>query len=354
MRKILLKGGYGEHGRSCFVVPYGDNRYYMVDCGILDTDSHPNPDVSPDILERTDVMFLTHCHKDHTGAYADFCARGFHGVTVATSTTFRLAGIHAKKEFLLDFDQYHNETVIGDLHVRCGRSGHCPGGLWLEITDPLGTIFFSGDYQEDTLFYAVDPVRDVKAQLAIVDCAHDQKMHNAGQLRDALCETVETALNNGRDIILPVPHYGRGCEIMTLLQERFSDVPVYMNPRLQKDYSLFAQELIWQKEHTPIHALPWDENGHGFLLLGGPHLTDVNDQAFVQRKVAQGALVILTGRLKQDSYACRLYENGQAVRCIYPHHQSRSDTMNLVQKNRFDVVLPFHNNEKEVWFGTGD
>lgn len=48
MRRISIKGGYGEHGRSCFMVEYGtEGRCYIVDCGIMDTDPVPWPAVTP-------------------------------------------------------------------------------------------------------------------------------------------------------------------------------------------------------------------------------------------------------------------------------------------------------------------
>ena len=37
MNRLLVKGGYGEHGRSCFLLPMGEDRYCMLDCGIMDT-----------------------------------------------------------------------------------------------------------------------------------------------------------------------------------------------------------------------------------------------------------------------------------------------------------------------------
>lgn len=73
MRKFLAKGGYGEHGRSCFLTEYGtEGRFYMVDCGIMDSDSNPYPDVTEEELAKTDYVFLTHSHKDHSGAFMHF------------------------------------------------------------------------------------------------------------------------------------------------------------------------------------------------------------------------------------------------------------------------------------------
>ena len=57
MRRFWAKGGYGEHGRSCFLMEYGrEGRYCMVDCGIMDSDSQPYPDVTSEELSKTDYL----------------------------------------------------------------------------------------------------------------------------------------------------------------------------------------------------------------------------------------------------------------------------------------------------------
>ena len=54
MDRLIVKGGYGEHGRSCFLIPFAQGRYYMLDCGIMDTDENPWPEVEAELLERTE------------------------------------------------------------------------------------------------------------------------------------------------------------------------------------------------------------------------------------------------------------------------------------------------------------
>ena len=94
MRRFWAKGGYGEHGRSCFLMEYGkEGRYCMVDCGIMDSDSQPYPDVTSEELSKTDYLFLTHCHKDHSGAFMEFVKSGFGGVLVASQMTIDLSHI---------------------------------------------------------------------------------------------------------------------------------------------------------------------------------------------------------------------------------------------------------------------
>ncbi len=97
MDRLIVKGGYGEHGRSCFLIPFAQGRYYMLDCGIMDTDENPWPEVEAELLERTEYLFLSHCHKDHSGAFSRLVSRGFRGWLVAAGATVELAGIRYNK-----------------------------------------------------------------------------------------------------------------------------------------------------------------------------------------------------------------------------------------------------------------
>ena len=171
MDRLIVKGGYGEHGRSCFLVPFAQGRYYMLDCGIMDTDENPWPEVETELLERTEYLFLSHCHKDHSGAFSRLVSRGFRGWLVAAGATVELAGICYNKVIQADPLSAWPMGLGRELHFSCGRSGHCVGGLWFHIWDSGKSCFYSGDYQPGPLAFAVDQVKGRRADLAIVDCA---------------------------------------------------------------------------------------------------------------------------------------------------------------------------------------
>ena len=79
MNRLIIKGGYGEHGRSCFLMPYRETKYFMLDCGIMDTDPSPWPKVEPELLKRTEYLILSHCHKTTAGPLKSCAARAFTG-----------------------------------------------------------------------------------------------------------------------------------------------------------------------------------------------------------------------------------------------------------------------------------
>lgn len=134
----------------------------MVDCGIMDSDSFPYPDVSSEELAETDYLFLTHCHKDHCGAFERLVEQGFRGVLVTTQMTLTLSQINYSNTIILPtgFMNGAAEFSLEGITLNYGRSGHCPGGIWLSVQDMQGSVFFSGDYQADTLAYICNRVQE--------------------------------------------------------------------------------------------------------------------------------------------------------------------------------------------------
>lgn len=251
MRRFQAKGGYGEHGRSCFLIEYNrTGRFYMVDCGIMDIDSFPYPKVSGEELKKTDYLFLTHCHKDHSGAFSYFREMGFCWL-ITSSMTLQLEQISYEKVISLPIEndpsdaaaetpRYPDTVKIDPFTVQYGRSGHCPGGLWFLIRDDQGSCFFSGDYQEDTLLYACDKVRDMRAELAVIDCAHNQTELCADELRKLLTEEIAQLLQEQKRMILPVPHFGRGVELLYMLQQAFPQAKI----RVDTDFVGYAENML--------------------------------------------------------------------------------------------------------------
>ena len=92
----------------------------MVDCGIMDSDSNPYPDVTEEELAKTDYVFLTHSHKDHSGAFMHFVEKGFRGTLVTSAMAFELSDITYDKVVILSGPLKGMESTIQriDRHKR--------------------------------------------------------------------------------------------------------------------------------------------------------------------------------------------------------------------------------------------
>lgn len=355
----------------------------MVDCGIMDSDSNPYPDVTEEELAKTDYVFLTHSHKDHSGAFMHFVEKGFRGTLVTSAMAFELSDITYDKVVILSLDmeqpvafrqqdlqaeappeQPTASVQEDDLQVSFGRTGHCMGGLWFLIKDALGTCFFSGDYQEDTLAYACDAARGMKAELAIVDCAHYETDKSAAELREDMLAQTDKYLQEARRVIFPVPKYGRGMEMFALLEKEFPDKKVMVDAafvreslRCLKDRAWFCED-IYDKLCGLLERLSGEcvdfsredavQPVYDILLLADTHLLKPYNTAFVEKEVAAGARVIVTGRVRPGKLPEKLLAEGKAAKFLYPHHQSRGDLLRVAENNDFTVVLPYHNEVKEV------
>lgn len=367
MRKLIFKGGYGEHGRSCFLVQYNvAGRFYMVDCGIMDSDPFPYPDLSEEELCKVDYLFLTHCHKDHSGALSYIISKGFSGWLVTSHMTVSLEKIQYNKVINLSLDPaIQNAIFLDGIWMEYGSSGHCPGGLWFHMEDALGSCFFSGDYQANTLLYRCDAVEGMKADIAVIDCAHHQTEQNAEELRKDLEQEINGLLNSGHQVILPVPKYGRGIEMLCMLKQSFpnanikvdTDFVYYSKEMLQEDYWYQKEALGKVKE---LLTASWNnvistnldkfhKTDFDILLLADTHLQKESNQKYVENAVEKNCTLMITGRMKKDSLPSRLYQEGKAVRCMYPHHQSRGDVRKMISENEFTLIYPYHNPLKEVY-----
>ncbi len=354
MQKIIIKGGYGEHGRSCFMVEYIPNHYCMVDCGILDTDSNPYPNLTKEEIERVDYLFLTHTHKDHTGAVNKIIEEGFKGMIIASLETIDFTGIEYPKIFYVH--SYNRKIALDYLTFMSGRSGHCPGSLWFYLElETKEKYLFTGDYEENTLVTICDKIRNIEADIAFVDNAHDTCNEDAYSLRDKLKICIEEALNQNRKVVLPLQKYGRSAEILVLLNQYFPGKKIALSKDIKKALlkALEYNDWISEKDHELLNKIVSScvENMKeaDLIMLGDTHLEKQESIELVHELLEEKALVISTGRKKQGSYMAKLIDDHIAIKMTYPHHSSRLDAKNLCEQNQFDIVLPFHTDTKEVW-----
>lgn len=338
----------------------------MVDCGIMDTDSFPYPDVSEEELEKVDYLFLTHCHNDHAAAFSYLVEKGFNGWLIASRMTIALAGIDYEKTMYLPMEPAgkEHEVAFKQLVVNYGRSGHCPGSVWYYMEDAFGKSFFSGDYQADTLLYTCDEVSNLKADMAVVDCAHYQAKERANVLRKKLQEEIAALLQEDKKVILPVPKYGRGLEMLCMLRKAFPEASIKVDSGFITCSKEMLSEDNWYKKsalkeiqsylekETEIlidTAKDYQAEDFTILLIADTHLQKAENQTYVQAAVEAGAELVITGRIKKGSLPSQLYEKGQAKCYLYPHHQSRGDMKMMLAENKFKITYPFHNPLREVY-----
>lgn len=343
--QVTFAGGVGEHGRNCFLVESGGCSF-LVDCGILAGAQHPYPALVQSQVKGLRYLFLTHSHADHTGALSWLAGLGFAGMVVASSATLQQLGS-------LPFPAQPLESFVppAGMTLAWGRAGHCAGSVWYAFTlagPPERRLFFSGDYTEQSLLYAVDPVRACRADLAVLDSAYGPETRTADEMRQDFLAAVRPFVQAGQPVLFPVPQYGRGQELLLVLHGQWPELALYGDAHFCRQIAALRGDGVWTRPQArtalqdvkvlPLNSAPPPQ---GFCFLSGPQLRGAEALALANAFAAAGG-VILTGAVEPGSGAARLAAQGLARFARIPVHCTDVERIALSDANAFRQVIPYH------------
>lgn len=342
--KLSIAGGCGDFGRSCFFVS-AQQHAYIVDCGTSTDGLDRVPDLTAEEIRSAEYLFLTHSHRDHTGAVEYAEEKGFSGPVLMSAQTYRQLGYKPKNAVILDSTAPEVELLPG-FSFQWGRTGHCCGAVWYLITCEGKTAFFSGDYREGDPFYECDPVREKTADIAVLDAAYPTAEH-AEEMRARFIDAAASLAENG-PVLLPVPRFGRGLSIALAMYGRLgADIPVYMSERLLKEWRTFARRPYFARPAAagiPIDAFQlWDDRtvgAKGLYFLTDAQLSHAGSRQIVDAHPEMALL--MSGSVHGYGQARGFVESGRAEQVLWPNHTTYLEMQELAAKNQFAQVLPFH------------
>ncbi len=342
--QLNIIGGVGEHGRNCFLVKDKDINF-LVDCGKFADDANdPYPHLTKQQVKKIDLVFLTHSHNDHVGALPWLYENGFKGKIIASKETLEQLPFEIEEYLVLEEICPNGKGKINDLEISWGRSGHCVGSVWYKFTKENKTILFSGDYIEDTQVYNCDPIRNMSAEVAIIDCAYGQDSNTYQKHCEVFVSRVKEILKENRAIVLPVPKYGRGLELLKLLNDNIKDVHGYYGDqhfveeiRKHSNGDYWCTRLELKKE-----VKVYQGQKQGIIFVSDPQLRNELSQKIVEEVLNNNGVAIMSGTLEKGSYSESLYKEKRMEILRYPVHQSYLDYQKLIDNNNFKITIPYH------------
>lgn len=340
--RVTFAGGVGEHGRNCFLVE-ADALAFLVDCGVMAGAQHPYPALTKAQARSLRYVFLTHSHADHTGALPWLEGLGCAATVVAAQATLEQIGTPSLPVQAL-------ETFVppAGMKLEWGRAGHCAGSVWYAFQLDGQRLFFSGDYTEHSPVYAVDPVRDRVAALAVLDSAYGPDPRSDDAMRQDFLAAVEPFVAAGQPVLFPVPKYGRGQEMLLLLHSRWPETPLYGDAHFCKETQALAVDKTWVRpeacaalREAVISPLEKTPPRCGFCFVSGPQLRTPDALALAEAFAAAGG-VFLTGAVEPGSGADGLSRQGKTRFARIPVHCTDRECKALLQHNHFSQVIPYH------------
>lgn len=412
MMKLQIWGGAGEHGRSCYLIAGAGHRI-LLDSGVKKEGPGEYPLLDPEQIPLLTAVFLSHAHEDHSMALPLLYKYGYNGdIWTTRATAEQLDGYFSNWRHYVE--SRNAELPYGEQHIRAmtfrymdeeaqagrwfewdpgfaikngaqglslskaeadglpmlrlqwGRTGHLAGSVWLRLELEGRRIFFSGDYSRESLLLAADsPRQDSAAEqdaLSIMDNAYGLDEETQQDKLKRLRSTAEEALQDGGHVLLPVPAFGRGQDLLVWACEQFEPFTIIAENNIWSGLQRLLEQPEWLRPegaerigraiksgemHKRLVIPKDDEERLRALSTRGPCLILTSDGMMESRQArwyyeqladSERSRVIITGHASKGTFARdRLEEERQAGRCRVEHffykvHQGIGDVRQMLKE----------------------
>ena len=288
--RITFLGGGMQVGRSCILVETKESKV-LLDAGINAgaskiSDALPRFDVRPELIEELDAVVITHSHMDHHGALPLLFKYGYRGPVYMTEPTLPLMimehldylNLMGKEGELAPYSendvrvlaQYTTTLRYGvvtnitpDIRLTFYNAGHIIGSAiaHLHIDEGFYNVVYTGDFKyEETEMLGPAVTKFPRMETLIMESTYGATPvpYTREEAVRLLAEHISRTVENGGQVLMPVPAVGRAQEVMLVLrrlfeEKRLKEVPIfadglliestaihmmfpeYMSPRLQKE-----------------------------------------------------------------------------------------------------------------------
>jgi Cft2 family RNA processing exonuclease len=258
-------------GASCFRVEIGPYEV-VLDAGTRPKGGDPLP--AFELLDRPNLILVTHAHLDHIGALPIFC-RDFPGVpAICTHGTREIARVMLTDGLKVqqgseDFGQIYTASELDrtlftlqtqpvgvdfsplpGLTVRFIHAGHIVGAACIYMRYGDRSILYTGDYNTTSSRTAEGlKLADLpQADILITESTYGSDVHPSRRSQESdLIKAIVEVVGAGGNVLIPAFALGRAQEIILAIRTsalfHSTNVPVYVDGLVRAVTDLFAQEL---------------------------------------------------------------------------------------------------------------
>jgi KH/beta-lactamase-domain protein len=275
---LTALGGFLEVGRSALFIQTKESRI-LLDCGINPGSNDPRrafPRLSIESFDlgRLDAVVISHAHLDHCGFLPFLYKYGYDGPVYCSQPTAGLMtllqldylDVTRKEGKTLPYDQKDirnttlhtipltEETVTDiapDARLTIHNAGHILGSsmIHLHFGEGLHNVVYTGDFKYGTTMLLEPAVTTFpRVETLIIESTYGSQEDVMPMRRDCeqrLISIVNSTIENGGKVLLPVPAVGRAQEIMIVLDS-------YMKKGLLREAPIYIEGMV--NEATAIHT----------------------------------------------------------------------------------------------------
>ena len=273
---LVYAAGHEEEG-VCLLLQIGKYRI-LLDCGLEDLTTLPKQDLS-----TVDFAFCSHAHEDHCRSLLEL-HRTLPELPIYTSeVTAKLLPLTLLDEDIsppLDWCQTLSWRspikLSSDLQIELVPAGHLPGAAAIIITyfapERSYKVMYTGDFSVSNFQLvegmSIENLRGLSPDVLIVEGSFGTVRHSHRRLQEKqLMERIDRALNQGKNVLLPVFPIGLGQEILKLLRSHHQftgrDLDIWVDDSVGITCDLYL-ELLSQfplsvQNFAKHQSLFWDE-----------------------------------------------------------------------------------------------
>ena len=271
---IIALGGFGEVGRSCFLLVTDESKV-IFDCGINPYSrdritAMPRFDILGIKMYDIDAVVISHAHLDHTGFLPALFKYGYSGPVYCSDPTVHLmyvlhkdfieeSGSHAfysikeiEKMILHTIPlTFGSVTDISpDIKITLGNSGHIIGSSIIHIHIGNGdhNLVYSGDLKFGRTYSLDNAVWNFpRVETLIIEGTYGGRQDvfpHRDEADATLIESLNKTIIEGGKVLLPVPSVGLPQELMLTINR-------YMTLGKIKRSSILIEKII--AETTSIY-----------------------------------------------------------------------------------------------------
>ncbi|MDQ0209036.1 MBL fold metallo-hydrolase [Alkalicoccobacillus murimartini] len=344
MIDVTILGGVKEYGRNCFILTdRTTNTRIMLDCGVRNGTPEVYPDITEDIAQSIQAVFISHTHNDHIGALPLLVEKGFKGdVWMSEASIQQLATILPlwRQKYPvapldhLQFRSFAKQTrakrlvITKNLSITWGYSGHMLGSIWYIIHVNQQDIFFSGDLALTSPLLVTDTPVIRSFDLALIDSGHaTYTMPYKKSIKNILALLADPL----EKYLIPITISGKACDLLFTLYQLLPDRTFFIDRPLH--------------EHLYSYLQHPENLRHERILELEAMLS--SDRLQIAKNKKQPGIYLLKGKASDGTVIqTGIYKNEHSP--FYKSHPDREDLQVLVRQIDARNTIFFHSKERDL------